>query len=68
LGELIGLLEDPKKWQRIQLKTRVHQPDVVKRLHEVREIRNDVVHFNPDPTSKEDLEKLSSAERFLRSL
>lgn len=40
----------------------------VKGLHDVRLIRNDVMHFSPDPMSPEDIEKLRTFARFLMDL
>jgi hypothetical protein len=66
LGELVRLLEDPKKWQ--LLKLRAHQPQVVKRLNKVCAIRNDVMHFDPDPPTDDEIATLIDLEKFLRGL
>jgi hypothetical protein len=38
---------------------------VVKRLDELRGIRNDVMHFNPDPLPQDAVEKLRNALKLL---
>lgn len=40
----------------------------VKGLHDVRLIRNDVMHFSPDPMCSEDIEKLGNFAKFLMDL
>lgn len=59
-GEYVRLLESKNNWKRLQL--RIDRKLFVKLLDEVREIRNDVMHFNPDST--ENLDKV----RMLRGL
>lgn len=66
LGEMVRLLENPKTWRALELKD--DQPQVLKLLHAVRDIRNDVMHFEPDPPTTDDLAMLEAAERFLRAL
>lgn len=46
-GEYIALMENPKQWERIGLKS-VDRTLFIQSLHEVREIRNDIMHFDPE--------------------
>jgi hypothetical protein len=48
IGEYIRLLENPESWT--QIKLAIDRKSFVEMLDEVREIRNDVMHFNPDPS------------------
>lgn len=63
-GENVRLLQREEVWQRIAV--RVDKAEVVKRLDEVRDIRNDVMHFKPEPLSAERRWKLVQMEAFLR--
>lgn len=63
-GENVRLLQREEVWQRIAV--RVDKTEVVKRLDEVRDIRNDVMHFKPEPLSAERRWKLVQMEAFLR--
>lgn len=65
-GEYLRLLETPDNWQRIRLK--LDRAEFVRRLDEVRRIRNDVMHFDPDGIAEEDLVTLQQTCKFLREL
>jgi len=65
-GEYKRLLEEPSRWNRLGLQ--VDRAGFVKLLDRVREIRNDVMHFDPDGIPNEDLETLRDFARFLRTL
>lgn len=65
-GEYVRLLENPKHWDRLGLE--IDRSTFVENLDEVRELRNDVMHFDPDPVADEDLRTLRSFVKFLRSL
>jgi len=58
-GEYIRLLENPDRWDKLNLP--IDRKTLVKEIDRVREIRNDVMHFDPDPMPPSDL-------RFLRDL
>ena len=62
-GECTRLLERPEHWQR--LKVRLDRQTFVKQLSEVREIRNDVMHFDPDGLSTNQLQRLKDVRRLL---
>ena len=52
-GEYIRLLENPARWERLQLK--LDRATFVERLGKIRDIRNDIMHFDPDPFGEADL-------------
>jgi hypothetical protein len=47
LGEIGRIVEQERNWTRLNWP--VDRAEFVKAFHEVREIRNDVMHFSPDP-------------------
>jgi len=55
-GEYIRLLQNEVQWGKTKLK--LDRTIFCKLLDEVREIRNDVMHFDPDGVDEEDLERL----------
>lgn len=65
-GEYIRLLQKPEQWQKLCLA--VDRAVVVERLEKIRQIRNDVMHFDPDGIVDEDLEILRDFARFLQTL
>ncbi len=66
IGECIRLLENEEKWKRIGLA--VDRVIFIRDLHKVRAIRNDVMHFDPDPLSSDELQELRAFVRFLETL
>jgi predicted transcriptional regulator len=66
LGEYLRLIENPSNWKKLGLK--VDRQIFVKKLHEIREIRNDVMHFDPDGTPEQDIFKLRDFVRLMQSL
>jgi CBS domain-containing protein len=65
-GEHIRLLEKPERWDALGLS--IDRSTFVRHLNEVREIRNDVMHFDPDGTEPSELEKLRQFVRLLGAL
>lgn len=61
-GEYVRLLESRKNWDKLRLG--IDRKLFGKLLNDVREVRNDVMHFRPDSSEPEDLDKV----RMLRSL
>lgn len=63
-GEYIFLLDNPDRWAKSELlwDRRVF----CDQLHQIRELRNDVMHFDPDPLSDSDLNALREFTRFLQ--
>lgn len=55
-GEYIRLIEDPANWKRLEVN--LDRAVFVKALDDVRRIRNDVMHFDPDGIGTKDLEEL----------
>ncbi len=66
LGEFIWLLSDEGRWGKVGLG--IDRKLFVKDLDEIREIRNDVMHFDPDGIGEDDLAKLRTFVHFLRRL
>lgn len=65
-GEYVRLIENEERW--VTLSINVDRVEFTKRLDHVREIRNDVMHFDPDGLSDDDLSSLCDFATFLRSL
>ena len=65
-GEYVRLLEDPDRWQRLQLK--LDRAEFLKPLQTIKDIRNDVMHFDPDPLAETDLLLLRNFVAFLQNL
>lgn len=65
-GEYVRLLENKERWEK--LSTVIDRSTFCKNLDRVREIRNDVMHFDPDGISPDDLEQLREFARFLQKL
>jgi CBS domain-containing protein len=66
LGEYIRLLENPDRWTK--LKVQVDRGIFIQELDNVRRIRNDVMHFDPDPLGETDLLTLRTFVQFLQRL
>lgn len=66
-GEYQRLFENPKYWERIGLKS-VDRVLFVKMFDDVRNIRNDVMHFDPEGIDEVSREKLKSMSNFLAKL
>jgi CBS domain-containing protein len=65
-GEYIRLLENGDRWTKLKLK--VDRKAFITQLDRVREIRNDVMHFDPDPLPDTDLDALRRFAQFLQRL
>jgi CBS domain-containing protein len=65
-GEYIRVLEEPERWEKTGLK--VDRAAVIKDLNRIRNIRNDVMHFDPDPLVSDDITFLRSYARFWQEL
>jgi len=66
LGEYVRLIEPEKRWKK--LKIEIDRVEFLLRLNRVREVRNDVMHFDPDGLNPEDLVFLREFAQFLRRL
>jgi CBS domain-containing protein len=65
-GEYVRLLQRPQVWHRLSLNIDQASPTV--QLEEVRQIRNDVMHFDPDPMTTKQLDALKNAAKFMQQL
>ncbi len=63
-GDYQQVLQNPERW--VQLSWPLDRTTFCKRLDELREIRNDVMHFNPDPVPVGTTAKLRGLIRLLR--
>jgi predicted transcriptional regulator len=63
IGECARLLEEPGRWKR--LGWALDRVVFIGELQEIRLIRNEIMHFSPDPLDEEQIRKI---ELFLRSL
>ena len=66
IGEYVRLLEYPERWERTgwQVDRRIFMAD----LNRVRELRNEVMHFSPDPLEEEQIDELRRFIRWLKIL
>jgi hypothetical protein len=65
-GEYVRLLEHDDRWKKINIQ--VDRVTFCKSLDQVRRIRNDVMHFDPDGIPPVDLERLRDFAGFLTKL
>jgi len=65
-GGYIRLLQRPQVWTRLSLN--IDQASLTVQLEEVRQIRNDVMHFDPDPMTLKQLDALKNAAKFMQQL
>ena len=66
LGEYIRLLSNPARWEKLGIP--IDRKTFIAELERVRLIRNDVMHFDPDPVAPEDLAVLRKFAKFLAAL
>ena len=66
-GEYKRLFENKEDWK-LHLKLGISRKIFIETLDEIRTIRNDVMHFNPDGVDKRDIQILSTALRFFDSV
>lgn len=65
-GEYIRLLEARENWNRLKLT--LDRRRFVKLLRDVREVRNEIMHFSPDDLSSENLENIGKLRKLLEKL
>lgn len=65
-SQYIRLLQNPDNWKKINLS--IDRAAFCDQLDTIRKIRNDVMHFNPDPMKAEDLQLLRDFLNFLQLL
>lgn len=66
LGEHLRLIENPDNWERLAIP--IDRQVFIKKLDEIRQIRNDVMHFDPDGIPDQDIERLRDFVRLMQSL
>ena len=66
LGEFVRLLEEPSRWSR--LKWALDRAIFIADLNDIRSIRNEIMHFSPDPLDEEQIRKVELFLRMLRRL
>ena len=64
-GDYCRLLEEPKRWDKLGFQD--DRVIFVEQLDEVRNVRNDVMHFNLNKPSTSDIQKLRTLAPFFRS-
>lgn len=65
-GHYIKIIENPEKFDKLRIN--IERTLLVNQLDEVRKIRNDVMHFDPDGITNESLDLLRQTVSFLRTL
>jgi CBS domain-containing protein len=65
-GEYKRLLENPEQWDKLNIT--VDRKTCMEKLENVRRIRNDVMHFDPDGIPEKDLQAIREFARFLQRL
>lgn len=65
-GEYVRLIQEPDRWNRLNLK--FDRVTFVKDLEKVNGIRNDVMHFDPEGITDEELEELRKTAKFLQEV
>jgi hypothetical protein len=66
LGQYIRLFQHPDVWTKLALS--IDASEFVQLLDQVREIRNEVMHFDRDPMTRDQLDTLKRATRFMQHL
>jgi hypothetical protein len=66
LGEILRLIENPSSWD--QLCWPVERSEFINALNDVKDIRNDVMHFSPDPLSEAQERALLNFVGWLRAM
>lgn len=65
-GQYIRLMENPANW--VKLDINCDQTLFIKKLHEVRNIRNDIMHFEPAGITSEQHDLLRQVSEFLNKI
>jgi len=65
-GDYIQLIQEERHWRRLQLE--IDRVEFIKHLDKIREIRNDVMHFDPEGLESGDLTTLTEFAQFLKRL
>ncbi len=65
-GEYIRLIEPEKRWKKLNLE--VDRVEFIEKLSKIRDVRNDVMHFDPDGLEPSDMDLLREFAQFLKRL
>lgn len=65
-GEYVRILENPGNWDK--LKWNLDRRTFIEALHEVRILRNEVMHFSPDPLDEDAVAILRNFAQWLRKI
>lgn len=65
-GQYQRLLDNDQRWKRVGIG--LDRKQFVERLNRVREIRNDIMHFNPDPPAEADISQVRRMAQMLRTV
>lgn len=65
-GEYIRLIEKPDNWDKLDLN--INRSHFIKQLDTIREIRNDIMHFDPEGITSEQKQILVNMAQFLTNL
>lgn len=65
-GQYIRLIEKEENWNKLNLK--IERVPFIKQLNKIREIRNDIMHFDPEGISQEQRDDLINMSNFLTEL
>lgn len=65
-GEYQRIIESPKNWEKMGIKN--DHKDFIKFIDDIRQIRNDVMHFEPDGIGDEKMQSLRNMARYLSEL
>jgi restriction system protein len=66
IGEIVRLLEEPGRWGRLNWS--LDRVVFISELNDIRSIRNEIMHFSPDPLDDEQIRKVELFLRMLRQL
>jgi CBS domain-containing protein len=66
IGQYITLFQNQKIWEKLELG--IDPKEFVYLLDEVRSIRNEVMHFDRDPMTRDQLDTLKRASRFMQNI
>lgn len=66
-GEYVRILQTPKYWKKIDFKS-IEQKTFIAELDKVREIRNDIMHFDPQGLTEEQTGTLLNMAAYLKKI
>ena len=65
-GHYKCIIENPDLWNKLQIKA--DRKKLIERIEEVRKVRNDIMHFNPDGIDDDAMMMLDNTSKFLSTL